>query len=122
LPYQPVTGQLRPYVAPALPVTESHPFNFILDTGMQFDLTIEEGQPQVPPGGDDTNRDYVYSGIGFLQNSPSLGGGVPSGWHFSLPAAIQNVQPAIESVPACGGFLSDPHPSAPLYCQGQTTL
>lgn len=122
LQYQPVLGQLRPYSPPLLPASQGQPFDFILRQGIGFDLTIEEGRPDVAPGGDDINSDYIYSGLGFLQNNPAVGGGVPWGWHASLPNAIQNVQPAIEPVPRCEGFLSNPHVTAPLFCQGQSSL
>jgi hypothetical protein len=91
----------------------------MLRQGLLFDLTIEEGRPDVPKGQDDNNLDYVYSGLAFLNNNASLPGGVPWGQHFSLPNVIQNVQPMTESVPKCGGFVSHPHVTAPLYCQGE---
>lgn len=122
LPYQPTRGQLRPYTADFRPVSEGLPWDFILQQGLSFDLTIESGRPDVLPGQDDNNHDYIYSGIGFLQNLPAAQGGVPWGYHASLPASIQNVAPGIEQVPQCGDFLSNPQPSAPLFCQGQTSL
>lgn len=121
-PYQPVLGQLRPYSPPLKPASEGQPFDFILRQGIGFDLTLEEGRPDVAPGGDDADQDYIYSGIAVLQNNPAIGGGVPWGWHASLPNAIQNVQPAIEPGTRCGGFVSNPRPTAPLFCLGQTSF
>jgi hypothetical protein len=119
IPTQPTLGQLRPYVTPFRPKSEGLPWNYMLRQGLLFDLTIEEGRPDVPKGQDDNNLDYVYSGLAFLNNNASLPGGVPWGQHFSLPNVIQNVQPMTESVPKCGGFVSHPHVTAPLYCQGE---
>ena len=122
LPYQPVLGQLRPYSPPLLPASAGQSFDYILRQGLSFDVTIEEGRPDVAPGGDDTNSEYVYSGIDFLEGNPGIGGDVPWGWHASLPNSIQNVQPAIEPGSRCESFVANPHPTAPLYCLGQTTF
>lgn len=116
---QPTLGQLRPYAAPFRPANEGLSWKAMMQAGLFFDLTIEEGRPDVPPGGDDNNFTYVYSGLAFLNNAPLMQGGVPWGWHGSLPAIIQNVAPGIQPVPKCGGFVSHPHVTAPLYCQGQ---
>jgi hypothetical protein len=118
LPYQPVKGQLRPYVSDWRPVSEGFAWDFVLRQGLIFDMTIEEGRPDVPPGGDDQDHDYIYTGAAFLNNTPSYPGGIPWGWHFQLPQAIQNVGPIITQVPRCGGFVSTPRVNAPLYCQG----
>jgi hypothetical protein len=117
LQFQPALGQLRPYAAPFRPAAEALPWNVLVRQGINFDLTIEEGRPDVPPGGDDNNLDYFYSGIAFLQNTVDNQGGVPWGWHGSIPAAIQNVGPGIFSVPQCGAFVSNPRVTAPLFCQ-----
>ncbi len=118
-PYQPAQGQLRPYVSKWQTPSQASPWNVILRNGISFDLTVEEGRPDVPPGGNDQNEDYIYSGISYAANNPSAPGGVPLGWHFSLPAAIANVQPALYPIPATTGLLSDPLVNAPLYCLGQ---
>lgn len=117
LPYQPVRGQLRPYIAPWRPVSEGSSWDTVLRQGILFDMTIEAARPDVPPGGDDQNQDYVYSGLAFLQNLPSTPGGIPPGWEAALDANIQNVQPGIIAVPRCTGFVSEPHVTAPLFCQ-----
>lgn len=119
LPYQPVLGQLRPYVTPWRPPEEGQSWDSLLSQGLSFDITIEEGRPDVPPGGDDQNNDYVYSGFAFLQNTPAIPGGIPLGWHISQLAGIQNVQPGIFAVPRCTGFISNPRVTAPMFCQTQ---
>lgn len=116
---QPVLGQLRPYASHFRPASEGLSWPAMVRAGLFFDLTIEEGRPDVPPGSDDNNQQYIYSGLAFINNAAALQGGVPPGYHFSLPTAIQNVQPAIERGSQCGSFVANPHVTAPLYCQGQ---
>ena len=118
-PYQPALGQLRPLVSPWQPVSAATPWDLILHNGLIFDMTIEEGRPDVPPGGDDQNLTYIYSAASILSQTPSTQGGTPWGYHFELPAAIQNAQPAIVPVPRQGGFVGNPMVTAPLYCMGQ---
>jgi hypothetical protein len=118
-PFQPTLGQLRPYASKWQPASQATSWDVVLRNGLFFDLTVEEGRPDVAPGGNDQNLEYIYSGTAFLENAQSLQGGGPWGWHFSIPAAIQNVQPAIFKVPRLDGFVSSPHLTAPLFCQGQ---
>jgi hypothetical protein len=115
--YQPVLGQLRPYITPFRPVAEALSWDAVLRQGISFDLTIEAGRPDVPPGGDDNNLDYIYSGIAFLQNAPATQGGLPPGWHQSIQSGIQNVQPGIFPAPSRPPFVSNPQVTAPLFCQ-----
>jgi len=118
-PYQPALGQLRPYASKWQPVAQANSWDVILRNGLLFDLTVEEGRPDVPPAGNDQNQEYIYGGAAFLNNVPSLQGGVPWGWHFNIPGAIQNVQPMIFQVPRLDGFVSNPRVTAPLFCRGQ---
>jgi len=118
-PFQPALGQLRPYASKWQPAAQATSWDVVLRNGLLFDLTIEEGRPDVPPGGNDQNLEYISSDTAFLDNAPSVQGGVPWGWHLNLPAAIQNVQPSIFQVSRLGGFVSSPHVTAPLFCQGQ---
>lgn len=118
-PFQPALGQLRQYDSKWQPPSQAVSWDVILHNGLLFDLTVEEGRPDVPPGGNDQNLVYISSGVAFLNNAPSVQGGVPWGWHLSLPAAIQNVQPSIFQVSRLDGFVSSPHVTAPLFCQGQ---
>ncbi|MGH7703972.1 MAG: hypothetical protein ACREMO_12830 [Gemmatimonadales bacterium] len=118
-PNQPVLGQLRPYITPFRPVSEAAPWDTYLRQGISFDLTIEEGRPDVPPGGDDNNFDYLYSGLAFLQNVPAAQGGIPRGWSLSLQSTIQNVQPILAPRPRCGAFVNNPQVTAPLFCRGE---
>ena len=117
--YQPALGQLRALVSPWQPPSAAKPWNLILDNGLFFDLTVEEGRPDVPPGADDQNLTYIYSAASILSQAPSAPGGTPWGYHSDLPAVIQNVQPTISQVPREGGFVGNPMVSAPLYCMGQ---
>lgn len=119
LQYQPVKGQLRPYVPAWRPPSEGQNWQFVLRQGLSFDVTVEEGRPNLPPGADDQNTQYGFSGIAYLSNTPAISGGIPWGAHLNTLAAIQNVGPPILQVPKCGGFNSTPRVSAPLYCQGQ---
>ena len=117
--YQPTLGQLRPVVSPWQPPSAAKPWDLILHNGLIFDLTVEEGRPDVPPGGDDQNLTYIYSAASILSQTPAAPGGTPWGTHFDLPTAIQNVQPGISRVPREGGFVGNPLVTAPLYCLGQ---
>jgi hypothetical protein len=118
-PFQPSLGQLRPYASKWQPAAQATSWDVVLRNGLLFDLTVEEGRPDVPAGGNDQNPDYIYGGVSFLSNASSLQGGTPWGWVFNIPGAIQNVQPMLSPAPRLDGFVGNPRVSAPLFCQGQ---
>jgi hypothetical protein len=114
----PARGQLRPYVSPWRPPSEARTWDSILRQGLFFDLTVEEGRPDLPRNADDQRNDYVYSGVSMIESASAFQGGLPFGAHVSLPSVIQNVGPNYDQSVRCQGFVSSPQViTAPLYCR-----
>jgi hypothetical protein len=121
LPLQPAVSQLRPVASPWIPAAQAPTFLEILQSGLSFDVHVEE---QTDPTVNDGNLPYVYSGISAYGNHPGMQGGIPNGGHLELTAAILNVAPTIDPVPfgnglGCQQYVNEARFSAPLYCQGQ---
>jgi len=116
-PFDPTAGQLRGYVSPWLPAGTGPSWGDVLRSGLIFDMTIEDIATPYP----NNDPPYVFSGVSLISNMPAVQGGIPSGYHFHLPAAFRNVAPAIHPIEGgnglgCQSFVSTPHVTGPNYC------